>query len=170
MNATNTNVQQHTFTWQRLSCLKDHFALCTSGHQLAVLKIGGLLGPIAQLESGEHRFVFLASGIANRQIYVRNENLNATVAMYERSWQGAGGYLRLAEGGRLRWVRSRGFRNSDHIFIDAEGRAVASFAPNGRVMTFVTEDSPAEASPSLDLLTVLAPGWLLMTLAKDRTG
>ena len=153
--------------WRRIGVFADRCALYADEHELAVLKIGGLglTGPIAQLDAGDLRLVFLSDSLADRSIQVCDASTHATVARYERNWRGAGGILRLAEGGQLRWVRTGGLWSSERMFTNIDGTALVRFAADGTVTNLVTED-PAAA----DFLLVLALGWLLIVLARDQGG
>lgn len=152
---------RQVIAWRRIGALTDHFGLYAGDHELAVLRIGRLAGPMAQLDAVDLRLAFLSDGLAGRCIKVRDASTNAAVAWFERNWRNAGGTLRLAEGGHLRWVRAGGIRSSEWMFANLDGTAVVRFAADGTVTNFVAED-PATA----DLLLVLALGWLLMVLAR----
>lgn len=156
------------FSWRRTSALRDHFALYAGDHELAVLKIGGLVGPVAHLDTGDdRRLLFLSDGLADRCIRVRDASTKAPVAMYEPNWRGSEGRLRLANGGQLRWMRAGGLWSPDRMFANGDGQALVHFATDGTAIDLVGTD-PDAALASPDLLLVLAVGWLLMVLARDR--
>ncbi|MGH3921622.1 MAG: hypothetical protein ACRDTT_01895, partial [Pseudonocardiaceae bacterium] len=166
MKTASKNSGCQVFSWRRTNALRDHFALYASEHELAVLRIGGLAGPLAQLDAGDgQRLVFLSEGLAGRCIC--DASTKAPIAMYERNWQGVGGKLRIANGGRLRWLRAGGRWSPDRMLANADGEALVHFAANGTVTNLVT-GGPDEAVSSPDLLLVVALGWLLIALARDR--
>jgi hypothetical protein len=167
MKAATMNSGCQILAWRRMSALRDHFALYAGEHRLAVLTIGGLVGPVAELHAGkDHRFVFSSDGLARSCVRVCDAETKAVVAMYERDRQGVGGTLRLANGGQLRWTRAGGLRSSGRVFVNADGHELVRFATDGTVKNFVPEDAATTASP--ELLLVLALGWLLIVLARDR--
>ncbi|MGH3921548.1 MAG: hypothetical protein ACRDTT_01520 [Pseudonocardiaceae bacterium] len=162
MKTTHKRPGCQVLAWRRIGVLTDHFALYAGDHELAVLRIGGLTGPMAQLDAVDLRLAFLSDGMAGRCIHVRDASTNVAVARFERNWRNAGGTLRLAEGGQLRWTGTGGRWGSERAFVNGDGDALVRFAPDGTVNNLVTEDPPAA-----ELLLVLALGWLLMRLARE---
>lgn len=66
MKTTTNSSSCQVFSWQRISVLKEHFALYADDRTLAVLQIGGLVGSLARLDVGDYRLVFLGDGLADR--------------------------------------------------------------------------------------------------------
>lgn len=151
---------RQTLVWRRTGAVTDQFALYAGDRKLAVLRLGGFAGPVAQVDVADLRLVFLSYGLAGRCIRVCDASTNAAVARYEPNWRGAGGTLQLAEGGQLRWMRA-GLLSSDWMFANGDGQVLVRVAADGTVTSLVAED-PAAA----DLWLVLALGWLLIVLAK----
>ncbi len=166
-----------TFIWKRVNAITDHFSLQSGDRALALLKIGGLHGVVARLTSEDLALAFVVEGIADRYINVRDSTTGATLAFYERGRRGVGGKLQLADGGRLDWMRLAswrpairrnpdGFWRPDYVLADTSGRPLVRFGLDGTILCSARARWDMD-KPPLELLVVLALGWILIMLAAE---
>src|SRR6266498_3237797 len=144
-----------TFIWKRVNAITDHFSLQSGDRALAL--------------------AFVVEGIADRYINVRDSTTGATLAFYERGRRGVGGKLQLADGGRLDWMRLAswrpairrnpdGFWRPDYVLADTSGRPLVRFGLDGTILCSARARWDMD-KPPLELLVVLALGWILIMLA-----
>lgn len=159
------------YAWERINPLRDHFTLYAGDRELGVLKIGkigGLAGVVARLDLGDDNpLVFDSESPTDRYIQVHDMSTNTPIARYKRNRQGVGGTLWLANSGHLFWRSAGGRWSHDRMFANADGNALIRFAADGTVTNIAIEDSAATSSGP-DLPLVLAMGWLLIVLERDR--
>jgi hypothetical protein len=110
MNAVDSSRAGRTYTWRRIRALMDHFALEVNGDVLAILRVGGLGGTLAEMDAGERHFLLVADRLRKDGIHVRlvtSPKAARPIVAYEPYLRGAGGKLQLAEGGQLLWLQRR---------------------------------------------------------------
>jgi hypothetical protein len=170
-----------TFIWRPTSWIEHNFILAMASDptaELAVLSIGGTSPTIARLEARDCQLAFVKAALPRPSILVYDTNRRTKLAEFE--WRGQ--QLRLpAVGRQFRWRRSSpplwrptvlrdvsGFLRPGYVIVDHHGPLI-HFCADGRIRCAYPIPVPPDMdrlSPSL--LALLALGWILITMSREK--